>query len=110
MDSYDFAELRFSAGIVSLECTQTAALQDLLDRLKKDFPNLKTTPHTLNDDEVYGYEMKGFAGKDAEVGWWIMKQLTSRSWEPLGAVSYNPGNFNSGVQLVYQFKLKIGSG
>lgn len=110
MDSYDFAELRFSAGIVSLECTQAAALQELLDRLKKDFPNLKTTPHTLNDDEVYGYEMKGFAGKDVEVGWWIMKQLTSRSWEPLGAVSYNPGNFNSGVQLVYQFKLKTGSG
>ena len=105
MDSYDFAELRFSAGIVSIDCTQAVALQNLLDQLKEKFPNLKTTPHSL-DDDIYGYEMKGFAGKDVEVGWWIIKQLSSMSWEPLGAVSYNPGNFNSGVQLVYQFKLK----
>jgi hypothetical protein len=109
MDSYHFAELRFSTGIVSLECTEAGTLQYLLDGLKKDFSNLKTTPHTLNDDEVYGYEMKGFAGKEVEVGWWIIKQLSSRSWEPLGSVSYNPGSFNSGDQWVYQFKLKTSS-
>jgi hypothetical protein len=105
MDSYDFAELRFSAGLVSLECTHSVTLQHLLDQLKKKFPNLKTTPHTLND-EVYGYEMKGFGGKDAQVGWWLIKQLCSSSWKPIGAVSYNPGgSANPEDQLVYQFKL-----
>jgi hypothetical protein len=108
MDSYDFAELSYSAGLVELQCTHAVTLQSLLDGLQKNFPNLKTTPLTLND-EVYGYEMKGFGGKDVEVGWWLIKQLCSKSWEPIGAVSYNPGSFNSGDHLVYQFKLKAGS-
>jgi len=108
MDSYHFAELRSSTGIVSLECTEAGTLQNLLDQLKKNFSNLKTTPHMTND-EIYGYEMKGFAGKDVEVVWWIIKQLCSRSWEPVGAVSYNSGGSdNSEDQLIYQFKLKTG--
>jgi hypothetical protein len=109
MDRYDFAELRSSAGLVSLECTDSATLQALLDGLKKNFPNLKTTPHAVND-EVYGYEMKGFGGKDVEVAWFLIKQLCSKAWEPVGAVSYNPGgSANSEDQLIYQFKLKSGS-
>ena len=46
MDSYDFAELQFSAGLVELQCTHAVTLQSLLDGLQKNFPNLKTTPHT----------------------------------------------------------------
>jgi hypothetical protein len=106
MDIYQFAELRVSAGLITLECTHSATLQELLDGLRKKFPNLKETPHDLNED-VYGYEMKGFGGKDKEVGWWLIKQLCKRSWMPLGAVSYNPGgSVNLEDQLIYQFRFK----
>jgi len=88
MEHYDMAKIMFSSIGLRLGCTDPAEMERLLTQLKQFFPQMRVERmYKLPSGEIYWYNVKGLSSKDDDVGWWIIKQLSQRGWEPFDVAS-----------------------
>lgn len=106
MEHFDFATVQGSSHGVGFSCTDSSEIELLTSQLKHYFPQMRLEVATkLPSGELYNCYIKRLSGKDWDAAWWIMKQLCSRGWEPLGAASNVYGQQTSTL-FVYQFRRK----
>ena len=119
MEHYDFAavevymDLRFGMrGIkgVNLYCTDSAEADAVMSQLKEFYPKMKRDVAALPTGEKFLQRLTKLSDQDREeVLWWLVKQLCSRGWEPLGAdstMAVGPVGNTDRTSRQYQFRRK----
>jgi hypothetical protein len=108
MEHYDFAKVWSDEKGLRLHCTDFAEADALLSQLKQFYRKVKLKHETgkLPSGEIFFHHIKD----DYQFGvdkamWWIIKQLCSRGWEPIGAASAVYGTA-SATDFHYQFRRK----
>ena len=106
MERYDFAEVSFYNKVVYLHCTGSLEADTFFSQLKSLFPKMQIGTGKLPSGNVISYYLMYLP--DAQVPsvvWWIMEQLCSHGWEPIGAASGVWGDsVSTTTTLHYQFK------
>ena len=107
MEHYDFAAVEYYkplTGIghksVDFYCTDSAEADALMSQLEELYPKMKRDVVALPTGENFLQELTKLSDQDRNVLWWLVKQLCSRGWEPLGADSRHE------YSRQYQFKRK----
>ena len=104
MEHYDFAKVWSDKAGMRLYCTDSAEADALIAQLKTIFPVMKIHEASkFPSGEIWFHHVKELASQDGMATWWIIKQLCSRGWEPIGAASYVYAESTS-TNLHYQFK------
>ena len=108
MDNYDFAVVCGIPHGVEISGTDQSELDALTKQMAQFFPRMRIdSTSKLPSGEVYSYFVGGLSGRELDTAWWLVKQLCTRGWEPLGEGSVVAGG-NSGIvtYLRYQFRRK----
>ncbi len=88
MEHFDMAKVMYSSIGLRLGCTDSGEMEWLLSQLKQLFPQMRVERmYKLPSGETYWYNVKGLSSKDDDVGWWVIKQLCRRRWEPFDVTS-----------------------
>ena len=106
MEHYDFAEVWADSSGLRLCCTDSAETDTLLSQLKQFHPEMRMKEtKKLPSGDLWFCHIKGLSDEDMNVMWWIIKQLCSRDWEPVGSASHVYGQHTL-TDFHYQFKRK----
>ena len=93
MASYDFATLWSDADGVFIISTDQSELATIITEIKKKFPALREKrTATLPTGQRYFVHIDRIKDVDeVNLMWWVIKQLCSRGWEPLGLEQISGG-------------------
>jgi hypothetical protein len=83
MDHYDFAEICHNSFGVHIRSTDSSEVENLLSQLKLLIPNMRLQ----NNSEMMMWRIEEAKSKTIDPLWWLVKQLCSHGWKPLGATS-----------------------
>jgi hypothetical protein len=91
MKRYEWAAVVFSAYGIAFQCTDSHCIDAMTEAIKKFVPNARfkqVNPYgggTGIDPESgqpFGRLFQYLDGKDLDIGYWLVKQLCHRGWEP----------------------------
>lgn len=104
MKSYQYAELSFNDSGISVSSTDQQVLDALLTELRTVVKNFRMKQkRELPSGGIYDIFIDKLSAENYDVGWWILKQLCQRGWEPFAISS--AGEYNSYV--THHFRLEI---
>jgi hypothetical protein len=88
MQHFDMAKIMYSSVGLRLGCTDASEMERLLSQLKQFFPQMRVERmYKLPSGEIYWYNLKGLSATGEDAGWWIIRQLCQRGWEPFDATN-----------------------
>lgn len=104
MEHFDIVKVMYSSIGLRLGCTDSAEMERLVSELKQLFPQMRVERmYKLPSGETFWYNIKGLSTGGDDVGWWIMKQLGQRGWDPFHMTSEVIADATT---YIYHFKRK----
>jgi len=93
MGSSGLARIYFSDSHgVAVECTDSEAIESVLDELKKLVPSCRVRKAETISGETYHWGISKLRDQDWAVAFWIIKQLCLQGWEPFSTSDNSYGD------------------
>lgn len=87
MATYHFAELWPYGQEVHIFCTDSEEGEFLVSLLNQIVPNIRVSKFALPSGETFLWKISGFKKEmKTHILWWLIKQLGTHGWEPIGAL------------------------
>jgi hypothetical protein len=108
LGSYRVAEVGELQGVARLSCTHSQDAKEILAELGRLFPQWRIRrrkEYTSDSGDETGWLIDKCEGKHRYALWWLVRQLCSRGWEPVG-VAHEPSK-EVYTSPVYLFRKRV---